>query len=34
MGAPDLFQHLNPRQREAATFPDHSLRIIAGAATG
>jgi hypothetical protein len=33
-GAPDLFQHLNPRQREAATSHSHPLLIIAGAGTG
>jgi len=34
MGAPDMIQHLNPRQREAATSPAHPLLIIAGAGTG
>jgi superfamily I DNA/RNA helicase len=34
MGAPDLFQHLNPRQRESATSHAHPLLIIAGAGAG
>jgi len=34
VGTSDLFQHLNPRQREATTSSAHPLLIIAGAGAG
>jgi DNA helicase-2/ATP-dependent DNA helicase PcrA len=34
MGASDVLQRLNPRQREATTFHAQPLLIVAGAGTG